>query len=185
LLFLVLLSQLLSLAAIGHSRKDVGSEQPLPSVAQRSDRSRKASDEVDLKIETVGLGSHYRSVRRRLGVPGRQLREFNPDTTCGPPYTNLKLSYPGLETELDRWVGRGKFTVVSMEVVSAHWLISPGIRVGMNERMIRKKLGATSSESDANGSLRLYYTNKGNDGSAVFYFRGGVLEKVAWASDLC
>ena len=153
--------------------------------ASLSDSHALTSSEVDLKVQTVGLGSPLKKVRKRLGPPTKQHREFISDNTCYSSATSFELSYSGMTIRLLGSLKGKEFTVVSMEVEAPAWLIQPGLRVGMEERLVRKKLGAPIEESDENGFHRLHYVNKGNDGFAIFCFKDGTLAKLRWESALC
>lgn len=150
-----------------------------------SDSGESASSEVDLRIRTVGLGSSLKKVRKRLGAPTKQQREFISDNTCFPAATSLELSYHGMTVRLLGSRDGKQFSVVSIEVEAPRWLIQPSLRVGMDERLIRKRLGVPAGESNENGFHRLHYVNKGKNGFAVFYFRDSMLAKVKWESALC
>lgn len=78
-----------------------------------------------------------------------------------------------------------QFKVVSVKVHSSKLAIQPGLRVGMEQHLVRKKLGVPAGESNKDGFYRLHYVNKGNDGFAVFYFKDRVLKWVEWESNLC
>lgn len=144
-----------------------------------------AHKEVDLRVGEIGLGSYYADVRREFGVRGNIKKELSSDTTCGPPHRSLELKYRGLTIELQTLGNDKQFRVVAMEVDSSSWEIKPRVRVGINERSVREKLGRPASESDENGYHRLHYVNIGNDGFAVFYFKNSILVKVSWESNLC
>jgi hypothetical protein len=185
----------LAIVPIGKTALMAGAVEQLPTSAltKSTHRSPNAKpfvmtyrpSEVDLRIRRVGLGSALSQVQQRFGVPSSRREESISDTTCGPPYTRLDLSYKGLALRLQGSFEGKRFTVVSVEVSSRKWIVHPGLRVGMEEQLVRRKLGEPIEESDEGGFHRLHYVNKGNDGFAVFYFKGRILIKMEWESNLC
>jgi hypothetical protein len=103
---------------------------------------------------------------------------------CGPPYTSLRLKYPGLVIRLDGDIRGRDFRVVSVEVNSPQLLLSP-VRIGMSEKEVRTRLGSPWRETNESGFRILDYVTKGNDGGAGLYFRAGKLMKVRWEWTLC
>lgn len=141
--------------------------------------------EVDFRVKGVGLGNSYAAVLRQLGRPVSSRREKIEDEACSPPYTSLTLSYKGAVIE---FVGdtRGRaFKVVSMEVTSPQYLITPRVKLGMSEQEVRSKLGEPWQVTNESGLQILNYVTKGNDGGAGLYFRNGRLVKLQWAYTAC
>jgi len=165
----------LAIVPLGKTALMVGAVEQLPT----------RPSEVDLRIRRIGLGSALSQVQQQFGVPSSRRQESISDTTCGPPYTRLNLSYSGLVLRLQGSFEGKQFTVVSVEVSSRRWIVHPGLRVGMEEQLVRRKLGEPIEDSDEGGFHRLHYVNKGNDGFAVFYFKGRILIKMEWESNLC
>jgi hypothetical protein len=143
--------------------------------------------EVDLRVKGVGLGSAFGVVLRQLGQPVSSKREVMDDDfgVCGPAYTSLRLRYQGAALELSGDLKGRNFYVISMEVTSPKFLIAPGINIGMTEEETRSKLGAPAEEKTESGSRILIYVTKGNDGSALLYFRDGRLVKALWEYTAC
>jgi hypothetical protein len=141
--------------------------------------------EIELRVRGIGLGSSYKVVRRYLGIPKKSQGKRISDTTCGAPHKFLELTYAGLVIGLQSDPSGGRFTVVSVNIVNSIWKITPGIRIGMKYEAVVGKLGRPSGESDENGSHRLQYVNKGNDGFANLYFKNRQLARVTWESNLC
>jgi hypothetical protein len=151
----------------------------------KSGSNKSASSEVNFSIGKIRLGSTYGDVRRLLGMPTKQQRETNLDTSCIPPSTILTLDYDGLRIQLYGPLKGKTFIVFSVEVVASKWLIRPGIRVGLAEHFVRSRLGTPAEESNEGEFHRLHYVNKRNDGFAVLYFKDRILIKVSWESALC
>ena len=141
--------------------------------------------EVDLKVQAVGLGTSYTNARRRLGKPQRTRRQRVLDETCGPPYTRMTLFYPGMSLELHGTLNGRAFKVISVEVTSPVWMVEPGIRIGMEERVVRKRLGVPANEEAEAGLRRLYYSTKGDDGGVMLEFRASKLMRMQWSYSLC
>ncbi len=141
--------------------------------------------EVDLTVNAVGLDTSYANVRRRLGAPQRARKVRVLDDTCSPPHTDLTLHYPGLRIELQGTLAGRNYEVVSLEVTSPRWAVAPGIRVGMDERAVRARLGMPVEEFAKGGMRRLYYVTKGNLGGVALDFRAGRLVKIDWGHTLC
>ena len=163
----------------------LGSSQWWPGFAQYQSQNRVA--EVELRVQGIGLGSSYALVLRQFGRPLANKREKIVDEheVCGPSYTSLHLSYEGTVIELRGDLRGRNFKVVSMEVTSPELLIAPGIKIGMNEKEVRSKLGVPFQERSESGFHILNYATKGNDGGAGFHFVGGRLLKVEWQYTLC
>lgn len=142
-------------------------------------------NEVDFRVRGVGLGSGLTAVVRKFGKPKSRKQEKITDDTCSPPHSVLTLTYEGITFELDGDLrGRG-FEVVSIEATTPELLITPGIRIGMNEKQVRFKLQTPQEENDEGGMHRLFYVTRGNDGGASLYFRNGKVVKVFWTYTLC
>lgn len=141
--------------------------------------------EVDLRVKGVGLGSAFGVVLRQLGQPVSSKREKIDDDGCGPAYTSLRLRYQGASLELSGDLKGRNFYVISMEVTSPKFLIAPGVKIGMTEEEAQAKLGAPMEVRTESGSRMLIYVTKGNDGSALLYFRDGRLVKVQWDYTSC
>jgi len=122
-------------------------------------------NEVDFRVRNIGLGSRYSTVLRQFGKPLKTKREKILDETCGPPYTSLRLKYPGLVIRLDGDIRGRDFRVVSVEVFAPQLLMSP-IRIGMTEEESQSLLGAPWQERNESGFRILDYVTKGNDGGA-------------------
>ena len=144
-------------------------------------------DEVNLRVQGVGLGSSYSLVRRQLGTPLSSKREKIVDKfeVCGPSYTSLRLGYRGVVVKLMSDLRSRNFKVISMEVTSPRLLIAPGIKIGMTEKEVRSKLGVPFQERNDSGVHILDYNTKENDGGAGFHFIGRRLMKVEWKYVLC
>lgn len=138
-------------------------------------------EEIDLRINGIGLGTSETIVLQRLGKLLQSKKgEFN---ACGDGFEKT-LRYSGLVIEL---LGDDKgrdFTVIAMEVTSPKWLVS-GIRVGADAKDVLAKFSEPLEKRTESGVESWSYVNKGNDGSAGFYFRGNKLVKILWESVLC
>lgn len=141
--------------------------------------------EVNLSVKGVKFDTSYANVRRRFGKPLYVEIEKSFDETCGPPSSRMTLRYSGLVIELQGNIEGRDFRVVSVDVSTPKWLIAPGLRVGMNEREVRARLGQPYEEADESGLHRLAYVSKGNDGGAALYFRSGRLVRIQWEVTLC
>jgi hypothetical protein len=141
--------------------------------------------EVNLRIRRVGLDARYSTVLRKFGKPRRLVKERVLDDTCAPPHTTLRLNYDGLTVRLDGDIRGRNFRVVSFEVTSAKWLVSPGVRIGMAENEARTRLGEPSDVTDESGLRVVRYVTPGNDGVVALSFRKGTLSTIYWGFTLC
>jgi hypothetical protein len=141
--------------------------------------------EVDFRINGVGLGANYSTVKRVFGQSLALKRERVLDDTCGPPYTSLRLKYQGLDIRLEGSLRGQHFKVVSIEVKSPRLVVRHGLRIGMTENAVLSRLGKPAQER-YEGSVRVVdYVTKGNDGGASLFFRSGKLIKIYWKYTLC
>jgi len=151
---------------------------PLPSNPQSKTT---LIEEIDLRINDIGLGISESKILQRLGKPLQNKKgEFN---ECGYGFEKT-FRYSGLGIEL---LGNDKgrnFTVIAMEVTSPKWLVS-GIRVGADAKDVLAKFGEPLEKRTESGVESWSYVNKGNDGFAGFYFRDNKLVKILWESAIC
>ena len=139
------------------------------------------AEEIDLRINGIGLGTSETVVLRKIGKPLQIKKgEFN---ECGGGYEKT-FRYSGLEIQLLSDDKRRNFTVIAMEVTSPKWLVS-GIKVGADAKDVQTKFGASLETREEAGLQSWSYVNKGNDGFTGFYFQGNKVVKISWESALC
>jgi hypothetical protein len=141
--------------------------------------------EVDLSVNGIRFGSTYDDVVRSIGRTRHQERERVTDDSCGPPYTDLGLTYDGLFIRMKGTPKGTDFKAVSFDVTSPKWLIEPGIRVGMSEAELRKQIGEPGRTTEVEGTIVQHFVNAGNNGIANFFVKNGTLVRVAWEMKLC
>ncbi|MDQ6785317.1 MAG: hypothetical protein M3033_00660 [Acidobacteriota bacterium] len=134
---------------------------------------------IDLKVKSVTIGTSYSAVVRQLGKP---LRSANQGSfPCGDKL--LTLYYSGLVIKLDGDGQKQNFSVVSIEITTAKWIPSKGIKIGSDLKNLQTKLGQPDNETKKSGLTNLSYFI--NDGEANFYFKNNKLTKIVWEENLC
>jgi len=141
-----------------------------------------SANEIDLRINGIGLGTSQSTVFRQLGKP-LEIKKGEYDE-CGGDIRKI-LRYSGLTIEL-LGDGNGRnFTVTSIEVSSSKWLVASKIRVSVSPKSVQAKFGLPYNKGKEEGLQFYSYINKGNDGFADFYFRGNKIVKISWEYNPC
>ena len=141
-------------------------------------------NQIELKVQGVGLGSERAAVVSRLGKPVRQkLGKAYVSECTDSRETTLTLNYPGLVIEL---VGDGRgrnFTVATITLTSDKWAVAPGITIGTNTNAITAQFPTPVRTETEAGTKRMIYFHR--DGGATFSFRANKLVKIEWGLDRC
>lgn len=137
-------------------------------------------NEVDFKVNTVGLNASYDDVRQRLGAPQRTQRVKVLTKACGGPHTLLTLYYPGLKIELYGTPGGRNFRVADMHVTSTSWEVALGISIDMDEADVWERLGEPGINLADSGGRAFIYKTKGNTYGVGLIFRARSWHFGAW-----
>lgn len=149
---------------------------PSPTMAPTPERS----IPIDFHIKSIRLGDTEKQVLDALGKPN-QRRVLTVDN-CGITKI-LKLSYPGLEVQLDRDLD-DKWFVLEMIVTSPEIPIEPKVSIGDDFDSVQKSFAKPNVERSDNGDLRLYFVTKTND-NAQFEFKNNKLSRVRFYVNPC
>jgi hypothetical protein len=134
------------------------------------------------KVNGVGLRDTYEHALRRLGEPQRTQRERRAKG-CGGPHTALTLDYPGLQVGLRGTAAGRDFRVVSFEVTSPDWEVTPGpVPFGMHADEVLALVGEPSVNlADSGGRALIYMTQGKERGGVALRFRGDDrLVEISW-----
>lgn len=142
--------------------------------------------EIDLRVNSIGSGTSYSTVIRKLGKPLRsETKKYKASEACSnSAETHLTLFYSGLEITL-LGDGRGRnLDVYSIEVTSPKWLAS-SLSIGADAKDVIVKFGEPNSKAENSYETIFYYVTKGNLGGVNFHFQKNKLIKVTMAETLC
>ena len=141
--------------------------------------------EVNLKIKGIGLGDSYAKAIKQLGKPLKE-RRTGPEIGCydDEMETELIADYSGLIVKFTGDSRGRNFRVHSMQVTDGEWFVAPGIKIGVDSKTVRAKLGKAGAYKE-NGFQILTYIITGNDGSASFHFKNDKLVKIEWEYESC
>ena len=101
--------------------------------------------------------------------------------SCGPPHSELTVYYPGLKVELYGPLAGRNFRVASIEITSLAWETARGLRVGMEEMVVRERLGKPEIDYADSGGRGLIYKARGDSALAALIIRGGVVVSIELA----
>ncbi len=143
-------------------------------------------EELDLEVNSIKLGSNIDQVYKKLGKPIKVTTKENKDIGCASPSTEKKFNYKGLIVVLFKEFEEQPFHVISIEVTSAKWKISRGVKLGMDLNAIKEQLATPfNNENDENGEHQLGYVNNDDATFTNFYFKENKLVRVYCAALLC
>lgn len=143
-------------------------------------------EELDLEVNSIKLGSSINQVYKKLGKPIKIITKENKDVGCASPSVEKHFKYKGLIVVLFKEFEEQEFYVISIEVTSANWKISRGVKLGMDLNAIKERLATPfNNESDKNGEHQLGYVNNDDATYTNFYFKENKLVRVYCAALLC
>lgn len=148
---------------------------------------------ADLIVKTVGSGTAYETVIKKLGKPQREskLGELD-ECTQGRGKT---LYYDGFEIDLMGDENGKKQTVLDMRITSAKWATDKGVKIGDSYKTVMAKYGKTeyedaferpTEEKVFTGEKWLMYEMKTNGpGGTTFYFKNDRLVRIELKATTC
>ena len=145
----------------------------------------KVLTEVDLRVNGIGSGTPYSKIIKTIGNPLRAEKHGNDGDydNCADGWRKT-LYYRGLEIGVLSDAKGRNYKVISLEVTSSKWKISPGIRIGLDKQLVRSKFGKPNGAT-VPGENVLNYVTKENLGGVTFYFKGNKLVRVEMEETLC
>lgn len=150
--------------------------------------------QADLIVKSVGSGTPYATVIKKLGKPQRESELGELDgCTDGRGKT---LYYDGFEIDMMGDADGKKQTVLDMKITSSKWLTDKGVKIGDNYKTVMAKYGKTEYEEDfeykegnvkeLTGLKSLVYDMKTNGpGGTTFYFQNDRLVKIELKATTC
>lgn len=138
--------------------------------------------EVDLTVNGIRSGTPYSTIVNKIGKPTRE-RSIGRDE-CGEGGRMKNLIYPGLTIGVLSDPRGRNYEVISIEVTSDKWSISPGIRIGAERKSILQTFGKSVND-DALTSDRIDYVTRDNMGLVNFSFQNGKLVRASMQETLC
>lgn len=144
---------------------------------------------ADLVVKTVGSGTAYETVVKKLGKPQRESKLCELDEcTQGRGKT---LYYDGFEIDLMGDENGKKQTVLDMRITSAKWATDKGVKIGDSYKTVMAKYGKTEYEDvsegeNLTGEKSLWYGMKTNGpGGIAFYFKNDRLVRIELKATTC
>jgi beta-lactamase class A len=131
-------------------------------------------DRIDMRINGVGLGNTDVQIEKALGKAHRSAISII--DICGKANQQM-FNYSGLRFQLTSG-SMDAFSVLSLEIFSAHWAFADNVRIGDDRIEVLSKLGKpkfTNNEEPGLEGLG-YYTTSGDN--AILYFAANRLIKV-------
>ncbi len=141
----------------------------------------------EFKINGVGSGTAYSTVIKKFGKPKqRKTEKVKASLACSNQNeTHLTLNYSGLVIELLGIGKGGDLTVVSIEITSSKWIITPRISVGANMQDVKAKIGQPNEQSGNESETIFYYAPKNYIGIVNFEFQKNKLVRILMKDTLC
>lgn len=140
-------------------------------------------NEVDLRINGIGLRTPYSEILEKVGTP-LKTDDF-PGQGYGCYGPSRKLSYDGMTIVLKLGEDNQTFASFSFSVNSPKWRVADGVSVGSSKDDVQLRFGEPLSRNVDAGSISWVYINKSVDGTATFGFKGDRVDEIDWESGIC
>ena len=154
------------------------------SASQAAARRDATTEDPQLNVAGVGLGTMLPVVKTALGPPDQEIDEpHDPNTEMGMG-AGKALRYDGLRIEVCKPPGKKEFHVWRMVVSAPARKLAAGIRVGMTREQAIKTMGSPESISrDEHGAEVLHYAFRRFDGWYWITIKNGVVAEIGMAED--
>lgn len=146
---------------------------------------------VELVVNGVKSGTAYSTIVKQLGKPmSEEVGGENPCTDA----VEKKLTYDGLEINVDKSPADRDYTLLDMTVTSSKWVTDKGIKIGATPKQVIAKYGKTpyedaferpQEEKIYTGEKWLMYEIKNGVGSVTFYFKNNRLVRIELKPTIC
>ena len=141
-------------------------------------------NQIDLSVNGVRSGSTYQYTIKRLGKPLRETVDPQRNECTGGYSRTLK--YDGLVVMLDGRKSGKNANVVRIEVTSAKWNLSSGIKIGATTAEIKSLLGEPAAYVDDDLNRWVYeLPEKDGPGAFDLEFKDEKLVNVTVLATIC